>query len=269
MTRLDRRALFSSGAAAALLAATGVSLDAAPRQGGRLRIALPRGDGHLAALARGAAFDNLTEIAPNGALKGELATAWRAESQGRVWFIDLRDNVTFHDGSALRPADVAASLGETLEHARRIDQTGPAELRIELATARPDLPFRLASPMHVIARADGVGTGSYRTERLVDDRQYLGQRVVDHYKAGHAGWVDTVEAVVIPDAAVRAEALRDGYVDIAAIPRAEALRGLPDLVFHPSSEDMALAMRKTVGRPRAIGAGLLDDGRLAERWWLG
>ena len=36
MTRLDRRALFTSGAAAALLTASGVSLDAAPRAGGRL-----------------------------------------------------------------------------------------------------------------------------------------------------------------------------------------------------------------------------------------
>ena len=40
MTRLDRRALFASGAAAALLAATGVS--ASPKRGGRLRAALSR-----------------------------------------------------------------------------------------------------------------------------------------------------------------------------------------------------------------------------------
>ena len=37
---LDRRAVFSSAAAAALLAATGVSAAGAPKQGGRLRLAL-------------------------------------------------------------------------------------------------------------------------------------------------------------------------------------------------------------------------------------
>ena len=40
MNRIDRRLLFTSGAAAALLAATGVSAQAAPRRGGRLRAAL-------------------------------------------------------------------------------------------------------------------------------------------------------------------------------------------------------------------------------------
>ena len=42
MTRslMDRRALFASGAAAALLAATGVSAASMPKAGGRLRMAL-------------------------------------------------------------------------------------------------------------------------------------------------------------------------------------------------------------------------------------
>ena len=40
---MDRRALFSSAAAAALLAATGVSAAGAPKSGGRLRIALSGG----------------------------------------------------------------------------------------------------------------------------------------------------------------------------------------------------------------------------------
>lgn len=269
MTRLDRRALFSSGVAAALLAATGVSLEASPRQGGRLRIALPRSDDNLARLAHGAAFDRLTEIAPNGALKGELATGWYAEAQGREWVIDLRESVTFHDGTAMCAADVVECLTGPLELAKHIEATNPMQLRIELVEARSDLPFVLASPEFAIARHGNIGTGCYRTERLVPDRQYLGQRVTDHYKAGRAGWVDTVEALVIPDATVRAEALRDGFVDIAAIPKDETLRGHADLVFYPSSENMALAMRKSVGRPREIGAGLLDDGRLAERWWLG
>lgn len=268
MTRLDRRALFSSGVAAALLAATGVSLEASPRQGGRLRIALPRSDDNLARLAHGAAFDTLTEIAPNGALTGELATGWHAEARGRVWVIDLREDVRFHDGTPMRSADVVACLTEKFDLSQRIEMTGPMQLRIELVEPRPDLPFVLASPDLAIARFGEIGTGCYRTERLVPDRQYLGHKVPDHYKAGRAGWVDEVEAVVIPDETVRAEALRDGFVDIAAIPKDETLRGHADLVFYPSSENMALAMRKSVGRPREIGAGLLDDGRLAERWWL-
>ena len=65
MTRMDRRALFASGAAAALLAATGASLADTPKKGGTLRLAVPRDDS-LEQVARGAVFDTLTEIAPDG-----------------------------------------------------------------------------------------------------------------------------------------------------------------------------------------------------------
>ena len=79
MTRIDRRALFASGAAAALLAATGASLADTPKAGGTLRLAVPRDDS-LEQLARGAVFDTLTEIAPDGTLRGELATGWHTDA---------------------------------------------------------------------------------------------------------------------------------------------------------------------------------------------
>lgn len=267
MTRLDRRALFSSGAAAALLAATGVSLDAAPRTGGRLRLALPRDDS-LARLVRGATFDTLTEIAPNGVLKGELATSWRADPQGRIWTIDLREDVRFHDETPLNAIDVADTLQGKLNMPTRIEAVSASRMRIELRDTCPDLPFLLARQEFAIARAETVGTGCYCIERMVADRHYLGRRVSEHYKSGQAGWVDSMEAVVIPDAAVRAEALRDGFVDVAALPRSDLLARLDDLVFHPSTENMTLAVHRRVGMPKSIGAGPMDDGRLAERWWM-
>lgn len=66
MTRIDRRALFTSGAAAALLAATGAALADAPRSGGILRLAVPRDGDLMDHVARGAVFDTLTEIGPDG-----------------------------------------------------------------------------------------------------------------------------------------------------------------------------------------------------------
>ncbi|MDA0961817.1 MAG: peptide ABC transporter substrate-binding protein, partial [Proteobacteria bacterium] len=98
MSRLvDRRALFTTGAAAALLAASGVSLDAAPQRGGRLRLAVPRGDLFEAA-ARGALYDTLTDVGPDGLLRGELATDWTTDAQARDWRLTLRRDVRFHDG---------------------------------------------------------------------------------------------------------------------------------------------------------------------------
>ncbi|WP_170761359.1 ABC transporter substrate-binding protein [Ruegeria lacuscaerulensis] len=272
MTRIDRRALFASGAAAALLTATGASLADTPKSGGTLRLAVPRDDS-LEQVARGAVFDTLTEIAPDGTLRGELATSWQTDAEARVWRFDLRADVLFHDGAALTVQDVLAVLNEV----GRAEALTINQVRLELAEANPGLPFLLADNQFVITRdGQGVtplqaanGTGCYRVERAEDGRHFLGRKVVGHYKAGSAGWADAVEIIVIPDASVRAEALRDGYVDVAALPAADGLKGRRGVRYHPSESDMTLAMASHVGMPRHIGAArALDDGRIAERWWL-
>lgn len=280
MTRIDRRALFTSGAAAALLAATGVSAAASPRPGGRLRLAVPRDDGSLWAVMRGAVFDTLTEVAPDGVLRGELAESWRGSADARAWKFTLRAGVVFHDGRPLEARDVAKSLRShapaPLDRAR-IEATGPCELRIELTRGDPDLPLLFSDPALIVmpdgeigAGADApVGSGVYRAVRAAPDRHFLGRKVDGHYRAGQAGWADEVEVVVIPDPAVRAEALRDGFVDVAALPQRAGLLGRGEFLFHPSRDDMALAARQGIGIPRVVGTRApLDDGRIAERWWI-
>ncbi len=279
MTRLDRRALFTSGAAAALLTASGVSLDAAPRAGGRLRLAVARDDDGLARVVHGAVFDTLTEIAPDGALRGEMASHWRSDENARVWGFDLRDGVRFHDGTALSASDVVESLlaqGDVLTGVRAIKAVGPLKIRIELETGNPDLPYLLANPALIIAPGGqvdrplsaAIGTGLYRVGRMQEGRQFLGHKVAKNYRDGVAGWVDSVEIIVIPDAAVRAEALRDGFVDVAALPQPDGVLGRGEFRYIPSARNMAMAARHGVGVPARIGTrGALDDGRIAERWW--
>ncbi len=280
MTRLDRRALFTSGAAAALLTATGVSLAAAPRPGGRLRLAVAREDGSLARVARAAVFDTLTEIAPDGALRGELASRWQSDAQAREWLFDLRDGVKFHDGTALNARDVAASIathkGFVSGDVKAVEATGQLQVRLELERSNPDLPYLLANPDLIIAPGGqidlplsaAIGTGLYRVGSVQEGRHFLGHRVDAHYKDGNAGWVESVEIIVIPRADVRAEALRDGFVDVAALPLPDGLLGHGEFQYYPSAKDMALAAHNGVGVPRRIGSqSALDDGRIVERWW--
>lgn len=274
MTRIDRRALFASGAAAALLAASGVSLNAAPHPGGRLRIAVPRDDGSLRSVARGAMFDQLTEVGPDGALRGELAETWTGSADARDWLFSLRDGVVFHDGVPLTAAHAAATLQDSgLPGLRIVDPVDDLTLRIVLDHGNPDLPYLLSDPALAITAHDSdgaeVGTGAYRALRLQQERGFLGQKVENHYKTGRAGWVDTVEVVAISDPDIRAEALRDGFVDVAALPCSRGLLGRGEFHYHPSAEDMALAARTGVGLPNRIGTSApLDDGRIAERWWI-
>lgn len=280
MTRIDRRALFTSGAAAALLTASGVSLNAAPKTGGRLRLAVPRGGRVLEHLARGSALETLTEVRSNGALQGELATGWAGSADARIWHFDLRAGVSFHDGTPLTADDVIHSLrGHSILSAagvRSTEATGALRIKFELAQGNPDLPLLLAEPnLAICARGQverplsgPVGTGCYRVDQWDPNRRFLGSRVQSHHKDGQAGWIDSIEAVVIPDPAIRAEALRDGYVDVAMLPMAAELRGRGEFRFHPSAEDVALAAHLMVGVPQKIGTGsVLDDGRIAQRWW--
>ena len=271
MSRLvDRRALFTTGAAAALLAASGVSLEAAPRRGGRLRLAVPKGEMFDAAL-NGALYDTLTDVGPDGLLRGELATDWTSDATARDWRMTLRRDVRFHDGTAFTAEDAARALAQHGLSAR-IDADGH-DLRLTLDAPDPDLPYRLAAPELVMtgaAGADGLplGTGPYAPRSLRPGRHLIADRIVPHHKDGRAAWFDSVEIAVIPDAAVRAEALRDGFVDVAALPDAELLLNRPGLFLHPSGTDAALAAGQGVTLPRSIGTrAALDDGRIAQRWW--
>jgi len=271
MTRIDRRVLLTSGAAAALLAATGTSLADTPKAGGTLRLAVPRDDS-LEQVVRGAVFETLTEIAPDGSLRGDLATGWQTDATTRAWIFDLHDDVMFHDGAALNIEDVVDLLSEL----GRAEAQTSKRVRLDLAQANPGLPFLLAQSRFVVTRSgQGLcplihanGTGCYRIERAQDGRHFLARRVTGHRKTGQVGWVDSFEVVVIPDPKVRAEALRDDFVDVAALPDPAMLqdRGLR---YHPSGDDLALAVSSRVGMPRRIGqSAALDDGRIAERWWM-
>ena len=274
MGRLDRRALFTSGAAAALLAATGTSLAATPRAGGTLKLAVPRDGAMLELAARGAVYETLTEIAPDGILRSELAGSWSNSEDGRIWTFALRPGVAFHDGAPFMAADAAASLrAHGFDGAQAID--APA-LQVELAEPDAGLPYKLAAPDLIIAAGGQVdlpldqanGTGCYRVLRAQEGRHFKAVRVSGHWKDGQAGWADTVEIAVIPDAAVRAEALREGFVDVAALPDPEGLIRRGEFLYHPSAQEMILAARRDVGVPKKVGSrAALDDGRIAERWW--
>lgn len=269
---LDRRALFASGAAAALLAAAGVSAGPLPQRGGKLRLALSgaarsddwlHGNGLFMQVARlGLVYETLTEVAGDGTLHGALATGWSSAPDARVWTFDLRTDVVFHDGTPFGAADVVhslSSLGAT-------KALGAQRVQITLDVADPALPFRLGRVDHVIRPAHapegGIGTGLYRVRHFAAGQQLLADRVARHWKDGQAGWFDTVELVSIPSEAVRAQALAEYLVDGADIADASALRAFDDI-----TQWNGQAVGRSVAMPQAVGRGPFDDLRAPQRWW--
>jgi ABC-type transport system substrate-binding protein len=290
---MDRRALFASGAAAALLAATGVSANASPARGGRLRAALSgakRTDRFDSTLDHGlfmqvtmvgVVFDTLTEIAADGTLRGELATSWNGSPDASVWTLDLRAGVVFHDGTRFTADDVLATfeLHRDTILSDVLEVSAPSEHRLQviLSSGDPDFPYRLSDPRLVVypgknlaeAMQEGIGTGLYRVHRFQPGRQLLARRVESHYKDGLSGWFDEIELVGLSADAVRAEALRDHYVDVADLTHPADLGDLAQLTLLPRENFMTAVVDHRIALPRQIGAKWpLDNLRAAERWWM-
>ncbi|MEL6618838.1 MAG: peptide ABC transporter substrate-binding protein [Pseudomonadota bacterium] len=251
MTRIDRRALFASGAAAALLAATGVS--AAPQRGGRLRAALSPELFDMA--VRATVHDTLTEIAADGTLRAALATDWTADDSARCWDLTLREGVILHDGTTFG----ASALDLPFE----IEVTGPNRVAVHLRAPDASLPFRLASPEYSVALA-----GLYAAQKLDEGRHFIGTRVKDHWRTD-AGWFDSVEYVQFSDPNVRAEALRDGYVDVADVADLGPQANTRDFQPLPTGHVPLQIASRAVAVPLTVGkAWPLDNLRMAERWWM-
>lgn len=295
MNAMDRRALFTSGAAAALLASTGLSAaGTGPKPGGRLRAALSgarRSDGwgthsglFMHAAAQGAVFDTLTEISASGTLRGELATGWEGSQDARTWLFDLREGVTFHNGASFTARDVVASMLRhqalgVLPEVSKVRVAAPRQVQIELHAGNADLPYMMSDPRLLMYPADdmemalqhGIGTGLYRVKRFQPGRQFLGVRVAEHYKDGNAGWFETVEFTSVPDARVRAQALEGGYVDVADQIDLSGFSGPSGTVKLTKGADGKIAVGSTmsIGIPDTIGHNWpMDNARMAERWWM-
>jgi peptide/nickel transport system substrate-binding protein len=278
---IDRRALFSSAAAAALLAASGVSAAGAPVRGGRLRMALSgaartddwdHGDGLFMQIARqGLVFDTLTEVAADGTLRAELATRWQSRNACCVWQFDLREGVDFHDGTPLTARDVVASLSPLIAG----DVVAKSALSVEIALYQPmsDLPLILSQPEYVIRAAHdsagAVGTGLFEVVHFVPGQRLLTKRVGAHFKDGLAGWFDQVELTSIPSEAVRGQALGEYLVDVVDLHDASVVSAFDDITLMPDAARPSFAVLSEVAQPARISAlRPLDNLRAAERWWF-
>jgi len=280
---MDRRALFASGAAAALLAASGVSASGLPRSGGRLRLALSGaarddtwtvGDGLFMQVARqGLVFDTLTEVAADGTLRAELATGWQSSEGGRMWSFDLRHEVNFHDGAAFTAKDVERSLAPLFGDSAVVSGLGRHTVNITLNVPNPGLPLLLSQAEFVIrpahAPTSGIGTGLYRASRFNAGQQLLTERVTSHYKDGDAGWFDEVELVSIPSERVRIQALGEYLVDAADVADASGLAQLPDITVTSNRRSPSTAISRDLAHPAQISQlRPFDNLRAAERWWF-
>ncbi|WP_136443425.1 ABC transporter substrate-binding protein [Pacificoceanicola onchidii] len=245
MTRISRRALLTTGAAAGVLAASGLPLRAMPKRGGRLRAGLggantsdswdarTHSDLFMIAAAQGTVFDSLTEVKADGTLTGELAENWEASADAKTWTFNLRQGVTFHNGKAFGADDVIASLqmhvAEGAKSAAKpiveaitdMKKITDHQVQFTLKAGNADFPY-LLSDYHILmypagqieeAIANGIGTGLYSVVSFEPGVRMVAKRVDSHYKGDAAGHFDEVEYIAINDNTARMNALMTGQVE--------------------------------------------------------
>ncbi len=247
MTQISRRGLLKTGVAAGVLAATGARAGShsMAKKGGRLRAGISgantsdswdgrtHSDLYMIACAQGAVFDSLTEVAPDGSLKGELAESWEASPDAKVWTINLRTGVTFHNGKSFGADDVIESLQmHTTEDSKsaakpivsaisEMKKITDHQVQFTLEAGNADFPY-LMSDYHILmypagqideAIANGIGTGLYQVQSFEPGVRMVATRYPNHYKGDDAGFFDEIEYIAINDNNARMNALLTGQVD--------------------------------------------------------
>jgi peptide/nickel transport system substrate-binding protein len=189
--------------------------------------------------------DKLVGITPALEIIPQLATAWAWSEDGLTLTMDLREGVTFQDGTPFNAASVVANIDRsmTLDESRRKSEltsidtvTADGDYRVVFALKAPDATLlarfaarsgAMMSPEAFIAAGlefgnNPVCVGPYKfKERIAQDRIVL-EKDATYYNAD-AYHFDTITYLPIPDSTVRLANLRSGDLDmIERIPAVDA-----------------------------------------------
>ncbi|MFE0249993.1 ABC transporter substrate-binding protein [Streptomyces sp. NPDC059010] len=249
--RLPARRLFpvtAVTAASALLTGCFAGAESAgdPADGKRIRVAMmqpprsglsPLSDDAFK-LSRWSTAETLVKLDADGDARPALATEW--QQSGRTWSFEIRDGVTFHDGTKLDADAVVRSLTKAATASPKPRILDGVELtakaagdRVTVTTANEDplVPQRLSSPQLSILAAKayrgktvnpvGAGTGPFELVKA----DGTASATLDRYDAYWGGRAEAagIDVTFVPDGTARAAALRSGEADIVeAIPVSQA-----------------------------------------------
>ena len=188
-------------------------------------------------------FEGLTRIDRTGAVQPALAKDWTVSDDGTVYTFDLRQDVTFHDGTSFEASDVVFSLDraraedsvnaqkQLFEPIESVTAVDPHTVRITLTHPESRFLFNLGWGDAVIVapesadtnKSEPVGTGPFTFERWVK-----GDRVELARYDGYWGEAPALAAATfkfIPDPSAAMSALMAGDVDaFANFPSPESLQ---------------------------------------------
>ena len=174
-----------------------------------------------------AVYEGLVEYAPGTTdLVGLLAEDWTLSDDGLIYTFNLRDGVTFHDGSPMTSAEVKAAFERRSDESlvlsyffwnvQAFDTPDPDTLVVTLGMPQPSFLDTLASPWGPKVVGPGAlvdnagddlavsylnenadGTGPFTLQSFNRGDQYVLARFADYW--GEAPYFDRIEINIVPD----------------------------------------------------------------------
>ncbi|MER5937263.1 ABC transporter substrate-binding protein [Streptomyces sp. NPDC001928] len=225
-------------------------------------------------LSRWSTAETLVKLDRAGDAQPALAAKW--QQSGRTWTFEIRDGVTFHDGTKLDAKAVVRSLTKAATASPKprildgVDLTAKAEdtdtVTVTTGTEDPLVPQRLSSPQLSILASKayrgktvnpvGAGTGPFELTKV----DGTASATLDRYDAywGARAKSPGIDVKFVPDGTARAAALRSGEADIVeAIPVSQAAVLDQDLITEvpmPRTNTLYLNTGKGAFKNRALRA---------------
>jgi ABC-type transport system substrate-binding protein len=237
-----------------------------------------------------AVFDPLAAYDAEGTPQPYLAKAFTPSADFRTWTIELRPDITFHDGSPLTGAAVKKDLdaarasllvGATMTNISSIEVDPADPLKVIVTAIDPWASFpasltaqvgMIAAPAQLDAEGDAasrepIGTGPFEQTSWVPDKSWTGTKNANYWRTDSNGttlpYLDQVEFQPIVDNTNRGNALISGDLqmmhttDWAVIKsiQSEAAAGKVQIAFDPTESEENFVLLNTTKAP-------LDDVRV-------
>jgi peptide/nickel transport system substrate-binding protein len=186
------------------------------------------------------AYASLTRLDRQGKVEPALAKAWHYNKDGTALTFDLRDGLTFTDGTALDAAAVKAFfergktqkdsfLKDALADIASISADAPTEVTFHLSEPDYQLPYVLAGRTGAIASPAAaqkdlaklslwpVGAGPFKMEEFVPEAYAHLVKNPDYWDAANIH-IDRLELTFQPDSSTLVAGILSGAIDLALLP---------------------------------------------------
>ena len=176
-------------------------------------------------------FEGLTRFGPDGSVQPGLAASWTISDDGLSYTFQLREGVTFHDGTTFEASDVVFSLdrarAEDSTNAQkalfagieRVEALGDSSVRIYLAAPQGNFLFNLAWGDAVMVGPESIGdiknlpigTGAFRFKQWRRGDQISLTRNADYW--GEAALLEGATFKFISEPTAAYAAMLAGDID--------------------------------------------------------